>query len=113
MRTMLKVLMSALVLTLGMVSLSATAATGSVSAEGFYKATTSQEAVGGQFQSVALNRSDIEHLSLAQAASIIGGAIVGGSVVDVVLDGTVFTIIGVIVGATLGNEWYERGMWPF
>jgi len=113
MSTMLKVFMSALVLMLGAVSLPATAAVGSTSTGGFYTAVMDKGTVGGQFQSVSLNRSDIEHLSLAQAASIIGGAIVGGSIIDVVLDGTVFTIIGVIVGATLGNEWYERGMWPF
>ncbi|CAK0763608.1 conserved membrane hypothetical protein [Gammaproteobacteria bacterium] len=96
MRNMLKILISTLVLMLGVVSLPATAAT-----------------PGEGFQKVALTSNDIKHMTLGQAAAIVGGAIVGGSVTDMVLDGTVFTILGVVAGAVLGNEWYDRGMWPF
>ncbi|CAK0766997.1 conserved exported hypothetical protein [Gammaproteobacteria bacterium] len=111
MRTILQVLISAVVLMLSVASLPATAATTSTGS--FQTAVMNTDAVDGHLQTVALRSTDIEHLSLGQAAAIVGGAIAGGSVVDILLDGTVFTIIGVIIGATLGNEWYERGMWPF
>lgn len=96
MRNLFKVLISVMVLMLGVASLPVSAAT---PVEGFQK--------------TALTSNDIKHMTLGQAAAIIGGAIVGGSVTDMVLDGTVFTIMGVVAGAVLGNEWYDRGMWPF
>jgi len=61
----------------------------------------------------SLTTQDIKQMTMGQAAAILGGAIVGGSIIDRVLDGTVFTLMGVVAGAVLGNEWYERGMWPF
>jgi outer membrane lipoprotein SlyB len=112
MRTFLQVLMSALVLVLGAAMLPATAA----SSDGFQAAVMSNATSASTVHVASLGNlssHDIKHMTLGQAASIIGGAIVGGSLVDMVLDGTVFTILGVVGGAVLGNEWYDRGMWPF
>lgn len=110
MRTILQALMSALVLVLTMAVLPATAATTN---GGFQTAVMSHETMGKFQPAAALSSSDIKHMSLGQAAAIIGGAIVGGSLIDMVADGTVFTILGVVAGAALGNEWFDRGMWPF
>jgi hypothetical protein len=108
MRTILQVLMSALMLVLSVASLPASAA---ASTTGFYPAMMSSD-TAGHLQTVAFS-NDIKHMTLGQAAAVVGGAIVGGSAIDMLLDGTIFTIIGVVAGAALGNEWYDRGMWPF
>ena len=110
MRTTSARLTTVLALLLGLVSLPANAATPTI--EGFQSAVMNKGTVGSQYQEAAFN-TDMQHLSLAQAAAILSGAVVGGTVADVLLDGTVFTLIGIVIGATLGSEWYERGMWPF
>jgi hypothetical protein len=109
MRTILQALLPALVLMLGAVSLPATATT----IDGLQSAVMNKGTTGQLVQTANFNSNDIKHMTLGQAASIVGGAIVGGSLTDMVLDGTVFTILGVVAGAVLGNEWYDRGMWPF
>ncbi|CAK0773319.1 conserved exported hypothetical protein [Gammaproteobacteria bacterium] len=100
-------LMAAVALFLGAVSLPAAAAP----VEGFQNTVLSKGMLD-KYQNAAFN-TDIQHLSIGQAAAILGGAVLGGTVTNMALDGTVFTLIGVLVGATLGSEWYERGMWPF
>jgi hypothetical protein len=103
MRAILQVLMSVLIL---MAALPAVAASGGPKpTEGFQPAVLSSEG--------APNTSNIQHLTLGQAAAMIGGAIIGGTVGNLLLSGTLFTIIGGVIGATLGSEWYDRGMWPF
>lgn len=109
---MRSILVSAFILMMGVASLPASAA-GTASNEGFYSATMTQGTAGHLQPVAALTTHDIKNMTLAQVASIIGGAIVGGSIVDRFVDGTAFTILGVVAGAALGNEWYERGMWPF
>ena len=88
-----------------------TEATAAPSVGGVQSAVMTDSTVG-QARPVSLE-SDLRHLTLVQAVAIVGGAMAGGAVVDRLLDGTIFTVVGIILGATLGNEWYERGMWPF
>jgi len=57
--------------------------------------------------------SEIQQMPAPRLAAIVGGGFLGGIVVDSVLGGGLFTVLGVLVGAGLGNEWYERGAWPF
>jgi outer membrane lipoprotein SlyB len=109
---MRSILISAFVLMMGMVSLPASAA-GTVSDADFYSATMNQGTIGHLQPVAAINTHDIKNMTLAQAAAIIGGAIVGGTIVDRIVDGTAFTVLGVVAGAVFGNEWYDRGMWPF
>jgi hypothetical protein len=101
-----KTFISALVLVLGVLSLPA------VGAESTHAVMT-QGTTGHLVKAANFNSNDLKHMTLPQLASIVGGAIVGGSLTDMVVDGTVFTILGVVAGAVLGNEWYDRGMWPF
>jgi hypothetical protein len=116
MRAVLRVLMAVLIL---MAALPAVAASGgSKPSEGFQPAVLSSATAGGQFQPVvALDtgeiKGEIKRMTLGQAAAIIGGAIVGGTVADFLLNGTLYTLIGVVVGAALGSEWYDQGMWPW
>jgi hypothetical protein len=57
---------------------------------------------------------DPGHMTSAQLAAIIVGAGVVGTAADMVFEGgAITTALGVVVGAFLGNEWYEKGYWPF
>jgi hypothetical protein len=57
--------------------------------------------------------SDIQQMPAPHVGAIVAGAFIGGVVIDTVLDGGLFTILGVLAGAGFGNEWYERHWWPF
>jgi hypothetical protein len=39
--------------------------------------------------------------------------VIVGTAADMAFSGGVFTVLGVVAGAALGNEWYDRGLWPF
>ena len=56
---------------------------------------------------------DVEHMPPAQLAAIGIGAAALGYAAETLLEGGVFTVVGVVIGAALGNQWFERGYWPF
>jgi hypothetical protein len=55
----------------------------------------------------------MQSMPMAQAGAIIGGAVVGAMLTDVVLGGGLFTVAGVLLGAVAGNTMFERHYWPF
>ena len=112
MQTVSRILVS-IVAFLGITLLSTAAMAGSTASAGAIQPALLTQDTVGQTQPVSLDTADLRHLTLAQAVSIIGGAVVGGALADNFIEGRIFTIIGILVGASLGNEWYERGMWPF
>ena len=57
--------------------------------------------------------SDIQGMPAPQLGAIIGGGVIGGALADLVLDGGIITVVGVIVGAAVGNQWYVQRYWPF
>ncbi len=110
MYTTLRILVSIVVLLLGMT----TALAEPASAGGLYPTVMNQsQSTAGQLQNVSLD-SDIRHLTLGQTAAIVVGAFAGSTLLTTVLEGgTLVSIAGGIFGVALGNEWYQRGMWPF
>jgi hypothetical protein len=108
MRTVLRTVFAILILMMGAATLPATAA----SAPAAQPAVLTTDTSSARFTPVAFN-TDIRHISLAEAAAIIGGAVVVGTAADMAFSGGVFTALGAVAGAVLGSEWYERGMWPF
>lgn len=48
-----------------------------------------------------------------QLGAVAGGAVLGGLVLDVLLDGPVFTLAGILLGGLGGNYLYEQRYWPF
>ena len=57
--------------------------------------------------------SKVQSLPPQQLGAIVGGGVVAGVLADALLDGGIITVVGVILGATVGNYWYERHYWPF
>jgi len=54
-----------------------------------------------------------QNMPKAQAAAILGGAAIVGAVADTFLEGGLFTVAGILIGAVGGNAWYEQHYWPF
>jgi peptidoglycan/xylan/chitin deacetylase (PgdA/CDA1 family) len=57
--------------------------------------------------------SDIQNMPSAQIGAIVGGGLILGVVADTFLDGGIITVVGVVLGAAIGNHWYEHHYWPF
>lgn len=105
MRTALQIFVSIFMLMIGAVSLPVAAS------EGFQPAVLI-EGVPGEMTPVAFN-TGIRNITLGEVAAIVGGAAIVGTAADVTLSGGIFTVLGVVAGAALGSEWYERRLWPF
>ena len=90
--------------------------------------TAAPQSVGAQTQSpVAASSGDgpvvlaglpsdltsAQNMPVAQAGAIIGGGLAGFVLADMLLDGGMFTVVGVLAGAVLGNSWYSQHYWPF
>jgi hypothetical protein len=58
-------------------------------------------------------RTGLHNITLGEVVAILGGAALLGTASDMALNGGVFTVLGVVAGAALGSEWYERRIWPF
>jgi hypothetical protein len=58
-------------------------------------------------------KSGFRHMSLEEVVAILAGAAAVGTAADWVFGGGTVTILGVVAGAALGSEWYERRIWPF
>ena len=56
---------------------------------------------------------EVENMPLEQAASIIGGAMLGAFLVDSFVERGIVTLGGVVIGMVVGNTWYEKHYWPF
>jgi hypothetical protein len=106
MRAILRMVMSVFMLALGTIALPAAAT------EGLQATVMTAGVSDSQLTPVAFNTS-IRTITLGEVAAIIGGATVVGTAADMVFNGGVFTVLGVVAGAALGSEWYERRMWPF
>jgi hypothetical protein len=112
MRTALRVIASIFMLMMGVVALPAAASEGSFAAEGLQPAVVLPGADGGAVMPAAF-KSGLRHMSMEELVAIVAGAAVIGTAADWAFQGGALTILGVVVGAALGSEWYERGMWPF
>jgi hypothetical protein len=99
-------MVSILMLMLGATALPVSAA------EGVQPEVVSSGVADGQAVPAAFN-TGIRNITLGEVAAIIGGAAIVGTAADMGLSGGVFTILGVVAGAALGSEWYERRLWPF
>jgi hypothetical protein len=106
MRTILRVVVSILMLMVGAAALPAAAA------EGLQPAVVTPSTAAGYAEPAAFN-TGIRNITLGEVAAILGGAAIVGTAADMTFSGGVFTILGVVAGAALGSEWYERRMWPF
>jgi len=106
MHTVLRIIVSFLVLMVGANALPAAAS------DGLQPAVVTQRTAAGYTAPVAFN-TGIRNITLGEVAAILGGATVVGTAADMTFSGGVFTILGVVAGAALGSEWYERRMWPF
>ncbi len=52
-------------------------------------------------------------MTLGHLLSIITGATIGAIVFHVVTNGGTVTIGGVVIGALVGDWWFEEQLWPF
>lgn len=57
--------------------------------------------------------NDLTKVPPAKMAAIAGGVVLGGLVLDVLLEGPVFTLAGMLLGGYGGNYLYEQRLWPF
>ncbi len=57
--------------------------------------------------------SDIQNMPTQQIGAIVGGGVIVGVLADTLLDGGIITVVGVVLGAAIGNYWYEHHHWPF
>jgi hypothetical protein len=57
--------------------------------------------------------SDIQNMPSAQIGAIVGGGLIFGVLADTFLDGGIITVLGVVLGAAVGDQWYEHHYWPF
>jgi len=112
MRSALRVVTSILVLMMGAIALPAAASEGPMAAEGLQPAVMATDISGDPLMPVAF-KSGLRHMSMEELVAIVAGAAVVGTAADWVFEGGAVTILGVVVGAALGSEWYEKGMWPF
>lgn len=54
-----------------------------------------------------------ETVTAEHAAAMGVGAVLGAMAAQVVLDGLLGTVAGVILGVLVGDWWYQEGLWPF
>jgi hypothetical protein len=99
-------------LVMGAIALPAAASQNAPIAPGLQSAVMMSEMEGGYTTPVAF-KSGLRHMSLEEMGAVIVGAAVVGTAADLVFDGGLFGIVGVVVGAALGSEWYEKDLWPF
>ena len=57
--------------------------------------------------------SDIKNMPSEQVGAIVGGGVIVGVLADTLLDGGIITVVGVVLGAAIGNYWYQHRYWPF
>lgn len=55
----------------------------------------------------------IMDMPLSQLIGIVGGGALGGALADSFLGGGVISLAGVVIGAMVGNTWYEKRYWPY
>lgn len=112
MRTVFRVATALLVWMMGAISLPAAASEGAAVMEGMQPAVMVTEARPDYTVPVAF-KSGLGHMTVEEMVAIAIGAGIVGSAADMYLGGGALTVLGAIVGAALGSEWYERHMWPF
>jgi len=97
---------------LGAIAFPAAASEGPIVTGSLQPAVMTTDLNGNLLMPVAF-KSGLRHMSMEELVAIVAGAAAVGTAADMVFDGGAVTILGVVVGAALGSEWYEKGMWPF
>jgi hypothetical protein len=106
-----RMIVSLLVLMAGIIALPASAAVSPTGEGSLLPAVVLADTDNNAIKPVAF---DPGHVTAAQLAAIVVGAAVLGTAADMLLEGGgITTVLGVVVGAVVGNEWYEKGYWPF
>ena len=74
---------------------------------------TGPSAVHATLAAFPSNMHDVQNMSVEQAVAIIGGAVIGATLVDSFVERGIVTLAGTVIGAVGGNFWYEKHYWPF